>query len=200
MRAQQGGDHLVVRPEAAVDDHALGPARGGRHVAATGVSGEHLSPALADRGAERVHERLVAAADPAHHLVPGVVPRAGRAPHARPQVGGGQVVVAAVELRVEQRPPEALPEPRRPPTRRIHGSIGSRRACPGRRSCRQRATKTPSRARSRAPQAREARAAPAAWTSRRGEPSWKKPTPSRPPADRVLQPELPRELDHARCR
>ena len=52
------------------EHHALRPAVGRGHVAHRGVS-EHLSPALADRRAERVRERLVPAADPAHHLAAG---------------------------------------------------------------------------------------------------------------------------------
>ncbi len=46
----------------------------------------------------------------AHDLASGLVARGRHAARARPQVGGGQVVVLAVELGVQQRAPQRLPE------------------------------------------------------------------------------------------
>ena len=68
----------------------------------------HLAAERDDAPLERVDQRLVAALGPAHHLAAGTVARRRHAPRARPDVRRGQVVVAAVELRVEQRLPEAL--------------------------------------------------------------------------------------------
>ena len=85
--------------------------RGGWRTARTAPgSRQHRAAARADAVREPVDERLVAALDRAHDLVALAVTRARDAVHARPQVGGRQVVVAAVELGVEQRAPQALPQ------------------------------------------------------------------------------------------
>ena len=101
-----------------------------------------LAAARADALREPVDQRLVAALDRAHDLAPALGAGAGRAAHARPQVRRGQVVVAAVELGVQQRRPQALPEPVAA-VARAHSSSGSRRAPRGRRSGRSAARTRP---------------------------------------------------------
>jgi hypothetical protein len=57
---------------------------------------------------ERVDQGLVAALEPAHDLAAALVARRAHSPRPCPDVRGRQVVVGAVELRVEQRLPQLL--------------------------------------------------------------------------------------------
>src|SRR4029453_6780249 len=87
----------VERPEASVDDEAFGT-RAGASDLLHGGPGVELAAERTDAGLERVDQRLVAALEPAHHLGAGAVAGLGHALRARPDVRGGKVVVAAVQL------------------------------------------------------------------------------------------------------
>jgi hypothetical protein len=98
---------VVEAAQPAVDDDAGGAAvlRGDLLHRRPGT---HLAAERADPRLEGVDQGLVAALEPAHHLAPALVARRPHPAGARPDVGRGQVLVAAVELRVEQRAPELV--------------------------------------------------------------------------------------------
>ena len=109
VHRQQRRDDLVGRVQPVRRDDADGAAARGDDARDLGRRADGAA-AGADRRGERVDEHLVAAVDRAHDLAGRAVARAGHAPRARPQVRRGQVVVATVELRVQQRLPEVVPE------------------------------------------------------------------------------------------
>ena len=109
--AQLRRHDLVVGAHARVEHDAEGAASRGRDEAHR-RRGQDLAAGGADRVRQAVDEHLVAALDRPHDLAGRAVARAGHPPAARPQVGRGQVVEAAVELRVQQRAPERVPQPR----------------------------------------------------------------------------------------
>ncbi len=97
----------VERPVPALDDEARRGATGLCDLVDTGPDVD-LGAELAQPALDRVDQRRVAAFEGAHDLGAALVARLRHPLRARPDVGRGDVVVAAVELRVQERLPELL--------------------------------------------------------------------------------------------
>ena len=108
MRRRERAEDEVERPKAAVDDEARRAVAVAPTICSTDVPAWISPPSSRICVLERVDQRLVAALEPAHHLGARLVARLGHPARARPDVRRRQVVVAPVELRVEQRRPQPL--------------------------------------------------------------------------------------------
>ena len=163
----------------------------------TAVAGVHLAAERAIARGERLDQRLVAALEPAHDLAAAPVARARHATRARPEVGRGQVVVATVELGVEQRLPQALdePAPHSPAQPGLERGLVER--CVVARSSWQRATNAREPQRGRAARSSGKRQELARRVHREQPPVVVEADARRPEAEAVAEAELVREAEDA---